>query len=233
MRSRRGFTLIELLVVIAIIAILAAILFPVFARAREKARQASCQSNLKQIGLAWLMYVQDYDETLTYLWPTPSWSSYIHRADPYIKNAQLWQCPSNEPNGACACGYPLGFADPNYVHASYMYNMWLTIAECYADLGGKRLAAIQTPATTIWMFDGRRSILHFTAWAWGDGSGSRACNPSVANIHNGMANCLYVDGHVKSRTVPGSQVADVNPAPAGDWRWELDPTNGWYSVGGS
>src|SRR5438045_8254156 len=64
-RARHAFTLIELLVVIAIIAILAAILFPVFARAREKARQASCQSNLKQIGIAFKMYVQDYDET----WP--------------------------------------------------------------------------------------------------------------------------------------------------------------------
>ena len=61
-KRRKAFTLIELLVVIAIIAILAAILFPVFARAREKARQASCQSNLKEIALAWLMYAQDYDE---------------------------------------------------------------------------------------------------------------------------------------------------------------------------
>src|SRR5260221_14333659 len=66
MKQQRGFTLIELLVVIAIIAILAAILFPVFAQAREKARQASCQSNLKQIGIALKMYVQDYDER----WPT-------------------------------------------------------------------------------------------------------------------------------------------------------------------
>ena len=66
MQNKRGFTLIELLVVIAIIAILAAILFPVFAQAREKARQASCQSNLKQIGIAFKMYVQDYDEK----WPS-------------------------------------------------------------------------------------------------------------------------------------------------------------------
>jgi len=73
--TTRGFTLIELLVVIAIIAILAAILFPVFARAREKARQASCQSNLKQIGLAMQMYAQDYDEKLppTWMWVPASW----------------------------------------------------------------------------------------------------------------------------------------------------------------
>src|SRR5688572_7948937 len=64
MRGHRGFTLIELLVVIAIIAILAAILFPVFAQAREKARSAMCVSNLKQLGNAWVMYVQDYDETM-------------------------------------------------------------------------------------------------------------------------------------------------------------------------
>ena len=230
--NRRGFTLIELLVVIAIIAILAAILFPVFARAREKARQASCQSNLKQIGLAWLMYVQDYDEKLTYLWPTPSWSSYILRGDPYIKNRQLWQCPSSEDNVACACGYPGGFGDANYRQANYMYNMWLTVGESYNDLGGKKQSAIQVPANTIWMFDGRRSILHFTAWARGNGQGSRSCDPSVANIHNLQANCLYVDGHVKSKQIPDS-VPDVNPAPAGDWRWELDPTNGWYSTTGS
>jgi len=96
---RHGFTLIELLVVIAIIAILAAILFPVFARAREKARQASCQSNLKQIALAFKMYDQDYDErtpggwyaswnaTEPYFW---CWTIY-----PYLKNKQLLVCPSN------------------------------------------------------------------------------------------------------------------------------------------
>jgi len=104
---RRGFTLVELLVVIAIIAILAAILFPVFARAREQARKASCQSNLKQIGLAIAMYVQDYDETypmayMAYSASNPDWygtttASSAHWytiLQPYVKNKQLFVCPT-------------------------------------------------------------------------------------------------------------------------------------------
>ena len=95
--QRRAFTLIELLVVIAIIAILAAILFPVFARAREQARKSSCLSNLKQMGLATQMYVQDYDETLprysVATSPTAYWPNLI---DPYVKNRQIWFCPSYE-----------------------------------------------------------------------------------------------------------------------------------------
>jgi len=94
----RGFTLIELLVVIAIIAILAAILFPVFARAREKARQASCLSNVKQLGLANLMYLQDYDETYPIGMTSVGFAngvSVLERCEPYIKNQQLSRCPSN------------------------------------------------------------------------------------------------------------------------------------------
>jgi prepilin-type N-terminal cleavage/methylation domain-containing protein/prepilin-type processing-associated H-X9-DG protein len=130
MGYRRAFTLIELLVVIAIIAILAAILFPVFARARENARRASCLSNLKQIGLGIMMYTQDYDEKLvSYAYPPPvqgdpgvyGWQVALM---PYVKNTQLFVCPSAtkiSTNSSKSC-------DPTYVSTtstgagSYGYN---------------------------------------------------------------------------------------------------------------
>ncbi len=102
MNSKKGFTLIELLVVIAIIAILAAILFPVFAKAREKARQATCLSNLKQIGLALNMYMSDYDQTCPYQgspdvgpWNDASYGlNWAYELQPYIKNLGVYSCPS-------------------------------------------------------------------------------------------------------------------------------------------
>jgi len=135
-KKQSGFTLIELLVVIAIIAILAAILFPVFARAREQARKTTCLSNLKEIGLASLMYVQDYDETFPWLMqdgrtnddttglskglPTgpPNWSVDLngkrglfmeYTYQPYIKNLQLFACPTlqADPPKLDATGLPL------------------------------------------------------------------------------------------------------------------------------
>ena len=107
-RTRSAFTLIELLVVIAIIAILAAILFPVFARARENARRSSCQSNLKQIGLGVIQYVQDYDEkypirnhkgnpVLGATAATDATGAWVN-LQPYLKSEQIYQCPS-ETNG--------------------------------------------------------------------------------------------------------------------------------------
>jgi prepilin-type N-terminal cleavage/methylation domain-containing protein/prepilin-type processing-associated H-X9-DG protein len=116
--SRKGFTLIELLVVIAIIAILAAILFPVFAQAREKARQISCLSNLKQLGLGVAMYTQDYDETLPFAFSYQG--GWYNTVDPYIKNGApqipgvvinfdalalrgVWHCP-DDPNAGLSYG---------------------------------------------------------------------------------------------------------------------------------
>jgi prepilin-type N-terminal cleavage/methylation domain-containing protein len=115
--NRRGFTLIELLVVIAIIAILAAILFPVFARAREQARKITCVSNLKQLGTSVIMYAQDYDESLpnnwagkkdTMLWNDLSGSGLM---DPYLKNRKIWFCPSDSP--------------PTYKNQTYDYSYCL------------------------------------------------------------------------------------------------------------
>src|SRR5712691_2053452 len=96
---RKGFTLIELLVVIAIIAILAAILFPVFAQARDKARQTTCLSNTKEMALAILQYTQDYDETFprdTYDGQKTWWMDYVQ---PYIKSEAIWRCPSRSSAG--------------------------------------------------------------------------------------------------------------------------------------
>lgn len=102
-KDRFGFTLIELLVVIAIIAVLAAILFPVFAQAREKARTIACTSNCRQLATALMLYAQDYDETLPG-WPDPrnnptfkagyGWQMIVPVMDPYTKNRQVWDCPS-------------------------------------------------------------------------------------------------------------------------------------------
>jgi prepilin-type N-terminal cleavage/methylation domain-containing protein/prepilin-type processing-associated H-X9-DG protein len=171
---RVGFTLIELLVVIAIIAILAAILFPVFSRAREKARQASCTSNLKQIGLASGMYNNDYDERHIPMW-TQSWFQgqsgrvwWMGLAQPYVKNVPMFGCPTGMSYGWRGLdtwnGAPKDFgiyapcrnAADSYIRFWGGYGMnWFSWDGSLGDLGElghwsfNSLARIASPAETI------------------------------------------------------------------------------------
>lgn len=156
-RQNTAFTLIELLVVIAIIAILAAILFPVFAQAREKARQITCLSNTKQMGLATALYVQDYDETFpgAAIWITGNnpfeWTPWFISIDPYVKAAgqskidqqkkggAFWRCPSDtdtRSNVSYACS---GALSGNYLP--------------WANTPAKTLAAIDKPSQVVWAGD--------------------------------------------------------------------------------
>ncbi len=223
-RTRAAFTLIELLVVIAIIAILAAILFPVFAQAREKARQASCLSNLKQIGTGLMMYTQDYDETLAgnavgqgnsspngdaglasqsaigFMDPD---NSKVNRnwgrdVQPYIKNTQVYAC-SSAPNRSEYRSHVVSdyreTTDPRGANSSYMLN---------GIASTKALAAMPAPADIIFLHEYRYK------------SRTAQVRPRLANTtdtfprrfaefnhffyvyqHNEGANLLYSDGHAK------------------------------------
>jgi prepilin-type N-terminal cleavage/methylation domain-containing protein/prepilin-type processing-associated H-X9-DG protein len=223
MRKRRGFTLIELLVVIAIIAILAAILFPVFAKARAKARQTQCLSNLKQIGLAFAQYTSDYDGR--YPGHYGCWSSYTGMVQPYMKNQEIWLCPTQGETG-CACG--AGAYGIPYIPMSYIRNPW-SLEGWYAGAGvGKKEDAIDSPASLILLCDGRRAWVHFSWWIYGNGSKGRGCDPSIADVHNDGVNCLFFDGHTKWSKVPTAPVT-TNPAPAGSWLYQWDPINGWFN----
>ncbi len=213
--SRKGFTLIELLVVIAIIAILAAILFPVFARAREKARQSSCQSNLKQIGLAFMMYVQDYDErvfpyangggwigdniapTLTWASSTQQlyWGNYL---EPYSKNRQIWRCPS-----AGAVDTYSGLNTEKVLNSSYGLNGYVE---------NDTIAVVNSPSEYI--------VAHDAFEARMDNNGDMYCVQTGQTInltqhrfspsrlreywrHNDSSNVLWFDGHVKTLVKAG------------------------------
>ena len=199
---RKGFTLIELLVVIAIIAILAAILFPVFAKAREKARQASCLSNVKQLGLGIMSYAQDYDEKLPpryyRLDPAvaggPNWCD--HLVQPYIKNTQVIMCPSTSAR-------------------SYGYN------QQYINMVS--MGSIVAPAETVMLAEVKKSndisgglnwdLSVFPPSTFGNPpavpandeddkpvAGDGVYNPRARGVHNGGGNVGFCDGHAKWMT---------------------------------
>lgn len=225
--KKQGFTLIELLVVIAIIAILAAILFPVFARARDNARRASCSSNLKQIGLAIAQYTQDYDERYpafvntipsggagTFGAFTDETSNPGKASQPYLKSYQVFLCPSASIGPGEAA---------NAITTNYLWNGVLMRS------AGLSMAAVPAPANIIMtqeFANGSTNAYNrpglITAYSTTNYSAWLTVNYN--NMHFEGGNLLYADGHVKWRRHSDTCAADfglgaVSAGPAcGDWQ---------------
>jgi len=239
-RAKRGFTLIELLVVIAIIAILAAILFPVFAKAREKARTSSCQSNLKQIGVSIIQYSQDNDEKYPLVWngwgaqPNgPPGSYWAWTIQPYLKSNQVMKCPSDTTN----------------VAVSYLYNnCWNSGLSSWSY----SIPQITAPAATVILADGINgngtweAIGNTNLWTAGGLAGdyTGASPPAAWRFarpgnglprHMGKANLLFYDGHAKicQGTIipegdPGYSAAAVSGAmDLALWSYDGKNNNAW------
>lgn len=219
---RKGFTLIELLVVIAIIAILAAILFPVFARAREKARQTSCLSNLKQLGSAWLMYAQDYDERVlpSHMPPTqnPRWDMWVYalpnppggidsRLMPYVKNQAMFVCPSL-PTSLWSYGI-------NYLMTGYARATIGSAGTWGYGYGGCAMSAIARPAEIL-VFTDANSNCYYIGNAYFPNYAYRStgyvCGGTTPR-HNDGVNCTFADGHAKwldgTKFVPGGPLTSM------------------------
>lgn len=223
--KRRGFTLIELLVVIAIIAILAAILFPVFARAREAARATACKSNLKQIGNAVLMYAQDYDENLPFnpyqggnarryptngleLINTDPYGVAHDLIFPYIKNRDVFGCPSSDKPSTYTAGVPWRFEH------DYGWNT----SVIYVDAASP-LANIQRPAETLFTCDTIWEYLQTNTWTENCGGGypmgpngwGNTGSGRFKSRHSGMLNVLWGDGHVTATKISRLKYANLVP----------------------
>jgi len=212
-RRSAGFTLIELLVVIAIIAILAAILFPVFAQAREKARTATCISNLRQIGLANLMYVQDYDEHFPFAgreWPAAGFVDVWNGLGPYIKNTQMFICRSD-----AVPAWNIRWCNVNnkpllktlLFPSSYYYYYYAF----YHNFDSKQAPGppISMPTAAV-QYPAQKAI--FVCFSGTPGQDAVAHNP------NALALCL-VDGH--SKLVPYAQINVTKPYGPYNLDWTI------------
>ena len=230
-----GFTLIEILVVIAIIAILAAILFPVFARARENARRASCQSNLKQIGLGMAQYSQDYDEKMvplvlpyqTNISGNSNLAPWRTLIQPYVKNYQVFTCPSGPkcPDVACTNEEPY--------FSSYGLNIKTSAGGRLGNpalglyVGGISLSTLTYPAQFLVLVDDRLIFNSYTVHATYPGyyatwyQNATPFTDFTNNvgvpfpIHFDGSNVLFGDGHVKWQKTTALRTAPATPT---DWR---------------
>ena len=219
-KGRCGFTLIELLVVIAIIAILAGILFPVFARARAKARQSACQSNMKQLALAMTMYADDYDELLPQATPNwfpgpdtlgPSWDVAIL---PYMRNKELLICPENkaicEANAQCNCGQPKrGYAQTKYTTLDLVNNVWCNFTGSYPD-SSRTVLLVEKGAY------GPSHLADASCEKFTQAGANQDYEPDgpLKLRHNQTNNFAYVDGHVKTASKGRGPFAEDETANA-------------------
>jgi prepilin-type N-terminal cleavage/methylation domain-containing protein/prepilin-type processing-associated H-X9-DG protein len=226
--KKRGFTLIELLVVIAIIAILAAILFPVFAQAREAARKTACLSNTKQLGLGLYMYAQDYDEVLPYHDftnsgnPTyvdnfgdpsgPGWkSNYLYALMPYTKNRGIFRCPSAAPNPGVP---PTELSDSNYDGNGAVMGKSLAVIQNPADIvfiHEEKLRSSRARVRPFPVYDASGNIAGYQSWNYVDSTG-----PYYSVLHMQGGNILFADAHAKYRRGAGMRSGDFGLVPATD-----------------
>jgi prepilin-type N-terminal cleavage/methylation domain-containing protein/prepilin-type processing-associated H-X9-DG protein len=215
-RNRVGFTLIELLVVIAIIAILAAILFPVFARARAKAQQTTCLSNLKELGLAVLMYCSDNDQMLppnAVTSPTGATWAWGYIIYPYVNNAGIYLCPTDPAQGT---GSVIKTGEhPWSPNSSYLINLWGTDNVGWGT-GGWPLGKFGYPAERLMIGEYAYPLNPGAGFNWNcntgfEGGGGNCAETYIATWHNGGSNMAFTDGHCK--WLAATSVPNTTSAP--------------------